>query len=82
MPAPLIAEEETADGACFGRTGTRPRTNIRAGTVPEAVRPKVAAFPIAERSELRGESRRAVYGRIEAVRNKGDGLLRERQRLG
>ena len=49
---------------------------------PVAVRPRYTASPTAERSELRAELRRVVYGGEESVRHESDGLLDERQRLG
>jgi len=49
---------------------------------PEVVRPWGAATPTAERSELRGESRRVVYGGVEPVGHESGGLLDKRLRLG
>ena len=69
-------------GRCFGRDGTRLLMSIRAGAAPQAVGARDAAPPIAERSELRGELRRVVYGGAESVRDESGGLLDERQRLG
>ena len=55
---------------------------IRAGAVPQAIRPGGAALPTAERSELGGELRRVVYGGEESVRHESGGRLNERQSPG
>ena len=81
MDCSVACREETVDGACFSRAGTRSRMGIRAGAVPETVRPRVAAPPTAERSELGAELRRVVYGREEFVWHERGGQLNDRQRL-
>ena len=70
------------NGRRSGRYGTRPRLRIRAGAEPEAVWPRGAAPPTAERSESGGELRRVVYGGVESLRHESDGLLDGRPPLG
>jgi hypothetical protein len=49
---------------------------------PATFRLREAASPTAERSELRGELRRVVYGGVKSVRHESRSLLNERQRFG
>lgn len=67
------------DGARCRRTVILPRgrTSNRI-TEPRAVRPRVPRSPTAERSELRGDLRRVIYGRTKTVRREGCAVRDER----